>query len=183
MFIKRKLSNTEFKIMQGIMKFIDVVHPFVPARAKSFGIQAGMTVVDYGCGPGRFTVEFACLTGEKGIVYAVDLLEIALQETKNRIAEKGLTNVMVKLAQGYDSGIPHGTADMICAVDMFHHVEPVLFLKEVERIAKTDGVLVISGGHMTRSRVKKAVASSGLWALIDENNNFLKYTKNNNLGT
>jgi ubiquinone/menaquinone biosynthesis C-methylase UbiE len=180
MLFKRKLSNTEFKVMQGFMKFIDLIHPFVPARAKSFGIQQGMTVVDYGCGPGRFTVEFACLTGEKGVVYAVDLLELALQETEKRIKERGLTNVVFTLAQGYDSGIPQGMADIICAVDMFHHVDPALFLKEMVRIAKPDGALVLSGGHMTRSKVKKAVASSGLWVLVEENKDYLKYKKNNN---
>jgi 2-polyprenyl-3-methyl-5-hydroxy-6-metoxy-1,4-benzoquinol methylase len=58
---------------------------------------------------------------------------------------------------------------MVCAVDMFHHVDPVPFLREVERIAKPDGVLVISGSHMRRSQVKKAVASSGLWVIADEN--------------
>ena len=60
---------------------------------------------------------------------------------------------------------------------MFHHVDPVLFLLETERIAKPNGVMILSGGHMTRSRVKKAVATSGLWVIVGENHHFLKYKK------
>lgn len=172
-----KLSDTEFKVMQGFMKLIDAVHPYVPARSATFGIQPGMTIVDYGCGPGRYTVEFARLTGPAGKVYAVDLVEAALQETRKRLVENRLENVELMLAQGYDSGIPRGTADMICAVDMFHHVDPGPFLKELAEIAKPDGWLILSGGHQSRDSIKKAVAASGLWELAEENRQFQKYIK------
>ena len=172
---RRKLSNTEFKAMQGIYKLTDAFYHYIPARAASFSIRPGMTVVDYGCGPGRYTAEFARLVGENGKVYAVDLLEIAIKETEKRLQKSEVKNVELKVAQGYDSGIPQSTADMICAVDMFHHVDPVPFLKEMGRIAKPDGVLVLSGGHMTRRRVKEAMVASGLWEIAEESRHFLKY--------
>ena len=177
MRMKKKLSNLEFRVMQGFMILIDVIHPYVPARAKSFGIQAGMTVVDYGCGPGRYAVEFAGLVGGNGKVYAVDIIEIAVQEAKKRSIKKGLANVKINLAQGYHSGIPSDVVDIICAVDMFHHVDSAPFLKETERIAKPDGVLILSGGHMLRSHVKEEVAASGLWTIVEENKRFIKYKK------
>ena len=177
MFLKKRLSNTEFKIMCGIYRLTDMVYRYIPARAKSFNLQQGMTVVDYGCGPGRFTKEFARMVGENGKVYAVDLLEIALQKTKNQLQKNGLNNVELRLAQDYDSGIPQSAADMVCAVDMFHHVEPAPFLKEMDRIAKPDGVLLLSGGHMTRKRIKEVVAASGLWKIAEESKRFIKYKK------
>ena len=128
---KKKLNNTEFTIMKGFMSLADKVHPYVPAQAKVFGIQPDMTVVDYGCGPGRYTVEFARLVGDGGKVYAVDLVEMALHDTEKRLEENGLSNVELKLALGYDTGIPAEAADMTCAIDMFHHVDPLPFLKEV----------------------------------------------------
>ena len=163
--------------MCGIYRLTDMVYRYIPARAKSFNIQPGKTVVDYGCGPGRFAVEFARLVGENGKVFAVDLLEIALQKTDNRLQKNGLSNVELKLAQDYDSGLPQGVADMICAVDMFHHVEPAPFLKEMARIAKPDGILLLSGGHMTRKRVKEVVAASELWVITEESKRFIKYKK------
>jgi ubiquinone/menaquinone biosynthesis C-methylase UbiE len=179
MFMKKKISNPEFKVMQGLMKLVDVAHPYVPERAKIFGIRPGMTVVDYGCGPGRYAVEFARLVGEGGKVYAVDLIEIALREAEKRLKKNNTANVELVLAEGYASGIPAGVADMVCAIDMFHHVDPVPFLQETERIAKPDGVLILSGGHMTRSRVKKEVAASGLWLIAEESHHFIKYKKGN----
>jgi ubiquinone/menaquinone biosynthesis C-methylase UbiE len=136
-----------------------------------------MTVVDYGCGPGRYTAEFAKLVGDKGRVIAVDLLEIALRETEKRLKKQGLTNVDLRLARVYDSGIARGAADIVCAVDMFHHVEPKPFLAEVKRILKPDGHLVISGGHQRRISVKRAVEASGSWELVDEARILLRYKK------
>lgn len=175
--LRRKLSDSEFKAMQGIMKISDSLFPYVPTRSKTFGILPGMTVVDYGCGPGRYTVEFAWLAGPTGRVIAVDLLEIALRETERRLERNGIDTVELRLAQGYDSGLLSETADMVCAVDMFHHIDPAPFLKEMSRITKKDGLLLISGGHQTRSGIKKAVAASGLWEIADESKTFLKYRK------
>jgi ubiquinone/menaquinone biosynthesis C-methylase UbiE len=174
---RKKLGAFEFKAMQGVMKLIDTVHPHVPALSKSFGIQPGMTVVDYGCGPGRYTVELAKITGASGKVYAVDLVEIALHETQKRLNKNGVSNVELKLAQGYDSGVPRASADMICAIDMFHHIDPEPFLIELDAIAKAAGVIVISGGHQSRNSIKQAVAESGLWVLTDESKLFMRFEK------
>lgn len=103
--MKEKMINKEFKLMQGVMKLADKVSPHVSRKADSFGIQRGMTVVDYGCGPGRYSVEFARLVSPDGKVYAVDVLEIALQETQKRLKENRISNVELKLAKEYDSGI------------------------------------------------------------------------------
>jgi len=56
---------------------MDFIYPYVKKRSKTFGISEGMTVIDYGCGPGRYTTEFAKIVGEKGKVYAVDIHEMA----------------------------------------------------------------------------------------------------------
>jgi len=204
--LHNKLNNTAFMLMRGFMGFVDHIHPYVSQRADSFGITPGMTVVDYGCGPGRYTVEFCRLVGAEGKVFAVDLLEVALRDTEARLKEQGIVSlkgsdnpgnssdpdspsspgnpggfgfVELKLAQGYDSGIPGEAADMVCAIDMFHHVEPFSFLREASRITKADGALLISGGHQTRGIIKKRVASSGLWELVEEGRQFLKFTKRN----
>ena len=176
---RKKLTESQFKMMLGLYKFADSVFPYVAARAKSFGVSPGMTVVDYGCGPGRYTAEFAKLVGSEGRVFAVDLLQIALDETEKRLELNNLDgkNVTLKLADGYESGLPNGAADIVCAVDMFHHVEPEPFLKETHRITKRYGALIVSGGHQSKSWIKKAVAASGLWKLSTKRSRFLTYQK------
>lgn len=176
--MKERLSNKEFKLMQGVMGFMDKIHPHVSIKADAFGIQRGMTVVDYGCGPGRYTVEFARLVGSDGKVYAVDLLDIALSETQKRLDKIGIKNVTLKLAHGYDTGIGGATADIVFAIDMFHHVsDSNAFLNEIYRITKPSGLLVLSGGHMSRKVVKERIAASKLWEIANESRHITKYKK------
>ena len=176
--IKRKLSDTDFRLMQGFMKLADHVHPHVQRISEAFGVKPGQTVVDYGCGPGRYTVEFARLVGAEGKVIAVDLVEIALQETQRKLEEGGFQNFELKLAQGYDTGVADEAADIVFAIDMFHHISDTdAFLHEVSRISKPDGLLILSGGHMLRATVKTKIAASGIWDIAEERKEFLAYRK------
>ena len=171
-----KMSNTSFRVMNWIFKVVDFFHPYIKKRIKKFGIQEGMNVVDYGCGPGRYSTEFAKLVGEKGKVYAVDIHELAIEATKKKLEKKGLRNVEPMLISGYDSGIPSDTADIVCAIDMFFVIkEPTAFLVELKRIAKSDGTLVIDDGHQSRSATKQKILDSGLWNMCEETRDHLKY--------
>ena len=176
--IQRKLNDTEFRLMQGFMKLVDHVHPYVQTRAETFGIKSGQTVVDYGCGPGRYTVEMARLVGNGGKVIAVDLVEMALNETQRKLEAAGFHNFDLKLAQGYDSGIADDAADIIFAIDMIHHISDAnTFLKEVFRISKPDGLFILSGGHMTRNTVKAKVAMYGISDISEERKGYIAYRK------
>ena len=176
--IKRKLNNTEFRFMTLFMKLADHVHPHVQTRAELFGIKPGQTVVDYGCGPGRYAIEMARLVGSGGKVIAVDLVDMALQETKDKLEAGGYHNFDVVLAKGYDSGIADSTADIVFAIDMFHHIADTnAFLREVYRISKPDGLLILSGGHLSRKTVKKKIAMSEIWEVVEERKELISYRK------
>lgn len=172
--MNEQMSDRGFKIMQLVMRAVDHIHPHVPQKAESFGVERGMTVVDYGCGPGRYTIEFARLVGESGSVLAVDLVELALEETKNKTLQRGYNNVTTYLAKEYNSGVPDKTADIVFAIDMFHYIqEPSAFLAELWRIAKDDGNLILSGGHQSRATIKRNLAKSDLWEIASENSGFI----------
>jgi ubiquinone/menaquinone biosynthesis C-methylase UbiE len=162
-------------MMVLLFNVIDFFYPHVARRAKRFGITAGMTVVDYGCGPGRYTVNFAALVGEKGKVYALDIHELAIETVNRRIAKRKLANVQPVLIEGYNSTLPDKTADMVCAIDMFLIVKnPSDFLAELERITKRSGILVIDDGHQPRSITKQKILDSGLWDIFEETPDHLK---------
>ena len=61
-----KMSNKAFKMMTLTFKIIDFLVPYIRKRIKKFNIKKGMTVVDYGCGPGRYTIPFAKIVGNNG---------------------------------------------------------------------------------------------------------------------
>jgi len=170
-----RMSNLSFRMMVLFFGVIDFVFPHVAKRVKRFGICDGMTVVDYGCGPGRYTIHFASLVGAKGKVYALDIHELAIQTVKRRIAKCKLTNVQPLLIQGYDSGLPNEVADVVCAIDMFFIVKgPTEFLAELKRIAKRDGTLVIDDGHQPRSVTRQKILDSEMWDIFEETPDHLK---------
>jgi ubiquinone/menaquinone biosynthesis C-methylase UbiE len=53
------LPDLSYRLMVALFKLGDAVYPTVARRTRGFGIKPGMTVVDYGCGPGRYTFPFA----------------------------------------------------------------------------------------------------------------------------
>ena len=170
-----KMSNTSFKMMNWTFKVIDFFYPYIKKRIKKFGLEEGMTVVDYGCGPGRYSIEFAKLVGEKGKVYAVDIHELAIEAVKRKTKKMGLRNVEPILVSGYDSNIPSNTADVVCAIDMFFIIKnPTEFLGELRRITKNDGTLIIDDGHQSRSVTKEKLLDSGLWNIYEETSDHLK---------
>jgi ubiquinone/menaquinone biosynthesis C-methylase UbiE len=164
--------------MQVFMKIADHVYPHVRTRTESFGIKPGQTVVDYGCGPGRYTVEMAQLVGAVGKVIAVDLVELALAETQRKLEAGGFHNCDLKLAHGYDSGVDDDAADIVFAIDMFHHISDTnAFLREIYRITKPDGLLILSGGQITKKTVKSKIAISEIWDITEERREFIAYKK------
>ena len=169
------MSNWSFRMMTLFFRVVDFIHPYIDRRVERFGIKEGMTVVDYGCGPGRYTVRLARLVGEKGRIYAVDIHKLAIAAVKRKKEKERLKNVAPILANGYDSTLPENVADVVCAIDMFFAIKnPTEFLRELRRIAKPDGLLVIDDGHQSRSKTKEKILSSACWEIVEETQDHLK---------
>lgn len=170
-----KMPDFSFSMMALIFKIVDFFYPYVKKRSRIFGIERGMTVVDYGCGPGRYTIEFTAIVGDEGKVYAVDIHQMAIEAVKKRTAKLNLSNVEPVLVDGYSSNVPDGAADVICSIDMFWIIKrPAEFLGELKRILKQDGTLVVDDGHQPRSETKKKILDSGLWDITEETRDHLK---------
>ena len=170
-----RMSGTSFKLMSLTFSVIDVLFPYIDKRVKSFDLQPGMTVVDYGCGPGRYTERFVKLVGGTGKVYAVDIHEMAIETIRRKADKYAWRNVVPLLVNGYNSGMPDHVADMVCALDMFFAIrQPTEFLAELRRIAKTDGVLIIDDGHQPRQATRQKILDSGLWKIVQETNDHLQ---------
>ena len=170
-----KMSNSAFKMMVLIFKVVDLIYPYIKKRIKNFGIEKGMTVVDYGCGPGRYTIKFAELVGEKGKVYALDIHELAIEAVRKKIEKHNLNNIEPILIDGYDSTLPENVADVVCAIDMFWIIKkPTEFLTELNRITKRDGTLVVDDGHAPRRETRRKILDSGIWNIVEETKDHLK---------
>ncbi|MDO9538565.1 MAG: class I SAM-dependent methyltransferase [Methanocalculus sp.] len=169
-----RIPDLAFSAMAFLFRIRDRIHP-PEKKLSSFGIRRGMTVVDYGCGPGGYLESASRLVGPEGIVYAVDIHERAIESVSQRITTTGQKTIIPILAEGYNSGLATGSADLVYALDMFHMVpDTAAFLKELLRITKPDGILIIDDGHQPRDRTRQLISGSELWEIISEEREFLR---------
>jgi ubiquinone/menaquinone biosynthesis C-methylase UbiE len=168
------MTDMQYRLMVFTMNLIDIFISHIEKRVNGFGIRPSMTVVDYGCGPGRYTVHYSRLAGRQGKVYALDIHPMAMDLVRQKMDRFGLDNVEPRLAQGYDSGLPDATADLVTAIDMFFAIrDQTAFLAELKRIAKPDGILILDDGHQPRSHTKAQIAAAGSWTIIAESKDHL----------
>jgi ubiquinone/menaquinone biosynthesis C-methylase UbiE len=169
-----KMPNWAFRMMEFMFKLSDFFRP-KHNYVEEFGIKKGMTVVDYGCGPGRYIYKISDKVTPSGLVYAVDVHELAIRAVEKLLAKYQLTNVKTFLADGYTTSIPDRSSDIVIALDMFHMVEDTQsFLGELHRITKPTGILIIENGHQPREKARKKLVDSNLWKVAEENVHFMK---------
>jgi ubiquinone/menaquinone biosynthesis C-methylase UbiE len=107
-------------------------------------VETGQVVVDVGAGTGFWTVPLARLVGPSGIVFAVDVEPIMLDETRTLAAEHQLPNV--EIVQSEETSIPldDGVADLVVLGFVLHEPSDVeAFLAEIVRLLKPDGRVLI----------------------------------------
>ncbi|MFC2137644.1 class I SAM-dependent methyltransferase [Bacteroidota bacterium] len=178
-----RMHNNAFIFMTWIFKIMDFFFPYIDKRIRKFNIKKGDIVVDYGCGPGRYSIRFSALVGAEGKVYAVDIHELAIKEVYKKIEKNNLKNIDPIHAKGHDSGnydcgLPEKIADMVCALDMFFVIkEPALFLAEINRILKDSGIFILDDGHQSRQKTKNKLHDSGLFQIIEETKDHIKLKK------
>ena len=60
---------------------------------KKIGVTSGMIIADFGCGAGYFTIPIAKLVTNSGKVYAIDVLNSALESVLSKAKIYGLLNI------------------------------------------------------------------------------------------
>ncbi len=114
---------------------------------EEFEVQKGMKIADFGCGAGYFSISLAKTVEEKGKVYAIDVLETALESIKNKAKAEGLFNVEtvranLEVAEG--SKLENDSMDMVLLSNiLFQSPEKQDIIKEAKRVIKEKGKIVI----------------------------------------
>lgn len=108
-------------------------------------VKPGDNVLDFGCGPGFFTREFAKRAGDNGKVIAVDLQEGMLRILKEKMEHEGLLHrVVIHHCRPDSIGLPpgyDGTVDVACAIFVVHEVpDPARLFGEIFRLLKPGGL-------------------------------------------
>ncbi len=110
-----------------------------------FGLGAGMTVLDLGCGTGLFTEEAARMVGPTGRVHAVDIQAPMLAAARTRVAAAGFgERVHFHHAGAYALPLENLSADVALLIAVLGEVPDRLHaLLEVYRVLKPGGRLAV----------------------------------------
>jgi len=144
-----------------------------PRRILAGLAASGETVIDFGCGPGFFTLPLAEIVGPDGRVVAVDLQGAMLERLRLRADRAGLAARISLHRCATDTVGDLPPADAALAFYMVHEVPDVArFLGEVSGTLRPGGrfLLVEPKGHVSADSFAATVAlaeSAGL-GRVDE---------------
>jgi ubiquinone/menaquinone biosynthesis C-methylase UbiE len=130
-----------------------------PDRLAERYVKPGDRVLDFGCGPGFFTREFATRVGDTGMVIAADLQEEMLDILREKLEPEGLMpRIRTHRCDPDSLGLPadlNGTFDTAFAIFVVHEVpDPAKLYREIAMLLKSGGTFfyseppfIVSGGE------------------------------------
>ena len=165
--------------------WVEAPHPFI-TRERLFYVlrpQPGERLLEIGPGTGYYTLDLAEWVRPGGTVEIFDLQQEFLDHTLRRAAESGLENVVP--AQGDARDLPYDDAsiDAVVLTAVLGEIpDPVAALREVPRVLKPDGRLVVGelfgDPHFTaRGALRRQAGEAGLRYRSDSGNRFAYFAR------
>jgi len=120
-----------------------------PDLLASRYVRPGERVLDFGCGPGFYTREFAKRVGDTGLVIAVDVQEEMLRLLRERLGPEGLLpRIRTHRCEPDSLGLSpelDGTIDAAFAIFVVHEVpDPARLFGEIAALLVPGGLLYVS---------------------------------------
>ena len=114
---------------------------------EQYGLFSQMAVADVGCGAGDFSVSVAKIIGNGGRVYAIDVLQSALQSLRSKARLEGLSNIDLirsDLEMENGSTLPDGFVDLVLLHNVLFQIKDrEKVIREANRVLKVDGKMAI----------------------------------------
>jgi ubiquinone/menaquinone biosynthesis C-methylase UbiE len=125
---------------------------------EAIGADAKGLVLDVACGPGIVTVELAAIARE---VVALDLTPQMLAKARERCEQAGRVNVTFKEGSAAELPFPDNCFDAVVTRLSFHHFEdPRRVLREVTRVVKVGGTVVVADVTSSEDAEKSALQNA-----------------------
>lgn len=110
----------------------------------AIGLEDGMVVADIGAGTGLLTMEMAKDVGQRGMVFAVDIVPAFLERIRERARAEGLANVVVVRGEERATGLEPASLDLAFMCDTYHHIEyPEAYMRSLFRSLRPGAALVL----------------------------------------
>lgn len=169
-------SNLDFNFMSLFFAIRDLFSK-PEKKIDAAGITANMTVLDYGCGPGGYSIAAAQKVGPKGKVYAADIHPLAIKKVRKKAKKKDLDNIKTILTD-QNTGLPNDSIDIALIFDMLHDVKeyPAL-LKEIYRILKPNGYIALDDHHLDHEEIIFRLEKQGPFHLKEKKDSLYLFSK------
>jgi ubiquinone/menaquinone biosynthesis C-methylase UbiE len=162
--------------MAAEFKIRDYLHPRKEI-VEEVGLKAGFQVLDYGCGPGGYTLPVAKIIGSSGKLYALDAAPIAIEMVNKIVAKNRLNNVETILSD-CDTKLPDGKLNVVLLYDVFHDLEDQKsLLKKLHRVLKENGEISFSDHHLKDNEIVSRITEDGLFTFQKKNSNTYTFIK------
>ena len=144
-------------------------------------VQAGMIVLEPGCGMGYFTLPLARMVGSKGRIIAMDIQPKMLAALGRRARKAGLSDrIELRLIRenGLGAKDMSGKVDFAVALHVVHEVpDPSSFFTEIRQSLKQSGKLLFvePKGHVSQDQFAASIA-------VAENAGFVSETLPRKMG-
>jgi ubiquinone/menaquinone biosynthesis C-methylase UbiE len=170
------IPDSHFRCMTFCFKIRDFFKPPIE-KVKKANIKPGDFVLDYGCGPGSYSIAAAEIVGPAGKVYAADIKSIAIELVKKKALKKGLNNIETIITD-CNTGLTDNSIDKIMLFDILHDLEnPEAHLKEFYRVLKSNSLLSVDDHHLTEDQIVSRVLEKKLFKLMEKKDGFCTFVK------
>jgi SAM-dependent methyltransferase len=165
-----------FLIMSAVLKMREIRGK--PERTlHRMEIVKGQTILDYGCGIGSFSTLIAEMVGDIGVVYALDIHPLAIQEVEKRIRKKGITNIKTILSSR-ETGLPVESIDAVLLHDVIHMVtDQEGVIRELHRVLKSSGRIYTTSEHLEPGEFMDIMGKGDLFSLVGEREGLFEFER------
>ncbi|MFO8051369.1 MAG: methyltransferase domain-containing protein [Thermoplasmatota archaeon] len=169
-------SRTSFEMMALMFDIRNLLRPR-SRILENIGLEKGMKVLDYGCGPGGYVKPTMKFIGPEGYYYAVDVHPRAERYVKKVAKTNKFENVEFILTDCC-TDLDDSCIDMGYLFDIYHDLkDPEPIIREIKRVLKKKGRLAMNDHHYGMEGLKKEEPIKEHFKLDRENKYTLLFKK------
>ncbi len=170
-------SNLDFKMMAAFFKVQDVFKDPIK-KLEDLPIHEGDTILDYGCGPGRYSIKLAEIVGPSGRIYSADIHPLAIKSVKSKAKKYDLNNIEA-IQTDSKTNLDDENVDMIIFFDILHALgnKEQAVLNEFFRLLKSNSYLVVDDHHYDKETIISKVTANGNFFFYEKLNDIYLFKK------